>query len=272
MDCTFCLDCVKACPHDNVGLIAVAPGRDLIADLPRSSVGRYAASRSRGAGPAARFRRLANAAGMVLPVLNWLERLAPGGDLLVVTGLALLALVFLPAACAGAAASVSSKFGRARLAGKTFRRFAYGPGPLDSACGWRILSSTFSRRLSPLSPSSIAAREVGSIASEPVWTVASWAFYDLPALELLRWISAFFSPSTSLGRREVAFPKRTLGTFLPWAILAALLFAAGVWIIFQPMENARRTPYALNPAARVKKDNFLSRGNDHREQRELCAK
>jgi polyferredoxin len=23
MDCTFCLDCIKACPHDNVGIIAV---------------------------------------------------------------------------------------------------------------------------------------------------------------------------------------------------------------------------------------------------------
>jgi Polyferredoxin len=25
MDCTFCLDCIKACPHDNVGILAVAP-------------------------------------------------------------------------------------------------------------------------------------------------------------------------------------------------------------------------------------------------------
>jgi polyferredoxin len=25
-DCTFCLDCVRACPHDNVGVMAVPPG------------------------------------------------------------------------------------------------------------------------------------------------------------------------------------------------------------------------------------------------------
>ena len=29
MDCTFCLDCVHACPHDNVGILADLPGKDL---------------------------------------------------------------------------------------------------------------------------------------------------------------------------------------------------------------------------------------------------
>jgi len=39
MDCTFCLDCVKACPHDNVGVLALAPAHNLMRDPPRSSVG-----------------------------------------------------------------------------------------------------------------------------------------------------------------------------------------------------------------------------------------
>src|SRR5262249_15299844 len=32
LDCTFCLDCVKACPHDNIGVLAVAPGRELLGE------------------------------------------------------------------------------------------------------------------------------------------------------------------------------------------------------------------------------------------------
>ena len=28
LDCTFCLDCVKACPHENVGLLAVIAGKN----------------------------------------------------------------------------------------------------------------------------------------------------------------------------------------------------------------------------------------------------
>jgi cytochrome c oxidase assembly factor CtaG/polyferredoxin len=42
VDCTFCLDCVKACPHDAIGILPVLPGRELVRDAPRSSVGRFA--------------------------------------------------------------------------------------------------------------------------------------------------------------------------------------------------------------------------------------
>ena len=45
MDCTLCMDCVKACPHDNVGLWVQPPARDLVQlsveDPQRSAVGRY---------------------------------------------------------------------------------------------------------------------------------------------------------------------------------------------------------------------------------------
>ena len=40
MDCTFCLDCVHACPHDNVGILAGPPGRELWHDpFARASAG-----------------------------------------------------------------------------------------------------------------------------------------------------------------------------------------------------------------------------------------
>jgi Fe-S-cluster-containing hydrogenase component 2 len=29
LDCTFCLDCVQACPHDNVGIISRLPAEEL---------------------------------------------------------------------------------------------------------------------------------------------------------------------------------------------------------------------------------------------------
>jgi cytochrome c oxidase assembly factor CtaG/ferredoxin len=41
MDCTLCMDCVKACPHDNIGLFAVVPVHDLRRDPVRSSIGRF---------------------------------------------------------------------------------------------------------------------------------------------------------------------------------------------------------------------------------------
>ncbi len=41
MDCTLCMDCVKACPHDNIGLFAIAPVHDILRDPVRSSIGKF---------------------------------------------------------------------------------------------------------------------------------------------------------------------------------------------------------------------------------------
>ena len=76
MDCTFCLDCVKACPQDNIGILAIAPGRDLVKDPVRSSLGRF----SRRLDIAALalvlvFSAFVSAAAMVVPVATWLDRM-----------------------------------------------------------------------------------------------------------------------------------------------------------------------------------------------------
>jgi hypothetical protein len=36
--------------------------------------------------------------------------------------------------------------------------------------------------------------------------------------------------------RSLAAPGRMLGALAPWALLLLLLFAAGVWLVFQPMQ------------------------------------
>jgi polyferredoxin len=45
LDCTFCLDCVRACPSDNIGLVARAPAAELSAGERRSGIGRLIARR-----------------------------------------------------------------------------------------------------------------------------------------------------------------------------------------------------------------------------------
>ena len=44
LDCTFCLDCVQACPHDNVALAARVPGAELLDLRRRSGIGRLASA------------------------------------------------------------------------------------------------------------------------------------------------------------------------------------------------------------------------------------
>ena len=50
MDCTFCLDCVHACPHDNIGILSRMPGDELLTDPLRSGIGYF--SRRKGSGRA----------------------------------------------------------------------------------------------------------------------------------------------------------------------------------------------------------------------------
>ena len=76
MDCTFCLDCVKACPHDNIGILALPPGSDLVNDPIRSSLGRFSRRLDIAAlALALVFSAFVSAAAMVAPVAAWRERL-----------------------------------------------------------------------------------------------------------------------------------------------------------------------------------------------------
>src|SRR5262245_5483093 len=105
MDCTFCLDCVHACPHDNVGLVGRLPGAELWAETPRSGVGRPLERKDFAALVLIfTFGALLNAFGMVSPVYAvqaWLSRVlgttdrAPILAILFVVGLIIEPVVLL---------------------------------------------------------------------------------------------------------------------------------------------------------------------------------
>ena len=78
MDCTFCLDCIHACPHDNVGILAVAPGKALWRDSFRS--GSRPVRQAPGPGGPRSWCWLSAPSSMPRawsgPVLEWRDRLA----------------------------------------------------------------------------------------------------------------------------------------------------------------------------------------------------
>ena len=77
MDCTFCLDCIHACPHDNVGILFEPPAKELWHDSFRSGVGRFSKRPDLAALVVVLvFGAFVNAAGMVAPVLEWRDQLA----------------------------------------------------------------------------------------------------------------------------------------------------------------------------------------------------
>ena len=74
VDCTLCLDCVQACPQDNVAITLQSPLRELRRDPARSAVGRISARADLAALMlVVVFGSIANAAVMTGPVAQVLE-------------------------------------------------------------------------------------------------------------------------------------------------------------------------------------------------------
>jgi hypothetical protein len=249
LDCTFCLDCVRACPHDNIGIMAVRPGLDVIRDPQRSSVGRL----SRRLDVAALalvfvFAAFANAAFMTAPVIAFEHSLAYRLGLespLAVTGiLLLLALVLAPAILSALSASASRAAGRVSVATRElFCRFSVALIPLGVAmwaahflfhlsAGWGSAWTTVQRaandagwhllNLANRGPSSPLLGTDTIHASQTALLDAGL----LLALYLIWRISLIYAP-----RGRDAFRL-----FLPWSAIALALYASGVWILLQPMQ------------------------------------
>ena len=79
MDCTFCMDCVHACPHDNIGILSRLPASELMVDPIRSGIGYFSRRKDLAAlAIVFTFGALLNAFGMVSPVYaveSWLGRM-----------------------------------------------------------------------------------------------------------------------------------------------------------------------------------------------------
>ena len=71
MDCTFCLDCVHACPHENIGVTSRLPASELMVDPIRSGIGYFSQRKDIAAlAVVFTFGALVNAFGMVLSLIH----------------------------------------------------------------------------------------------------------------------------------------------------------------------------------------------------------
>jgi cytochrome c oxidase assembly factor CtaG/ferredoxin len=241
MDCTACLDCVHACPHDNVGIVAGVPGAELWRDRPRSGVGRFARRPDLAALVVVLvFGAYANAAGMVGPVLDGQERLASlagvNARVFGTSAFYVLALAVLPVLAVGAAAELSRRWGRLPWRTRDVAtRFAYALIPLGFGMWSAHYCYHFLGSYDAVVPvvqrfaTDIGLASPGRLSWECgcCKTAAPW----LLPLELL-FLDFGLLLSLYCGYRTAP----TLRAFTPWAILMVLMFTAGVWILFQPME------------------------------------
>jgi polyferredoxin len=249
MDCTFCLDCIHACPHDNVGILAEPPGKALWHDASRSGLGQFSKRLDLAALIVVLvFGAFVNAAGMVTPVLDWRDALAARlhlrSPLLVISGYYAVGLLALPALLVGISASLCRWTGQLDASWlEVATRFVAALVPLGFSMWLAHYSLHFLASFDAVTPAlQRFAGDLGwAILGEPAWVraccrpVADW----LPRLEILfldlgLLLSLYVAYRIALVQTERA--SEALKVLAPWAMLIVLMFAAGVWIVLQPMQ------------------------------------
>jgi polyferredoxin len=245
LDCTFCMDCVGACPHDNVGVVARLPGSELYAEGSRSGVGEPHRRRDWAAlSVAFTFGAMVNAFGMVSPVyafmawLNGVSAISSRGGLL--GTLFFLGLVVEPVLLLGLAALLTrwlSADKRGLLAIVT--RYAvslipFGFGAWLAHYAFHLLTGALT--VIPLTQN--AAREAGvTVLGRPQWQFGGLPERYVYPLELgLLGLGLVGSWLVAWRLAERDAPANPWRAFASWGLLHLLMALAAAWLLSQPME------------------------------------
>jgi hypothetical protein len=245
LDCTFCLDCVQACPHDNVGILSRLPAEELTIDPLRSGLGFLSRRKDLAAlSLIFCFGALLNAFGMVRPVYafeSWLagvfglNREAP-----ILALIFFLFLVVEPVLLIGAAAWLTRRFTNQRgsVLG-TAIRYSYALVPLGFGIwlahyGFHFLTGLFT--FVPVVQNAMV--ELGA----PILGQPRWSLVGLPQNVVRVFEYGFLSVglvgsllvSRRLADAEQSNHRRAI--FVVWALVSFVLWSAALWLMSQPME------------------------------------
>lgn len=245
MDCTFCLDCVHACPHDNVALTVRLPGSELWNDDRRSGIGRLSQRKDIAALVLLfTFGALMNAFGMVSPVYavqHWLGGLfgthRDGPILATLFGIVLL---LEPALLLGFAALWTRRVaGSAEPLLSVATRFVYtlvpiGVGIWVAHYAFHLFTGLWT--VIPVAQDALNAIGI-TFVGDPRWTMVGLPT-DLVAPLQIGFLSLGLVGSVFVAYRiaQREHSDCALAASIPWAAVAVLLFGASIWLLAQPME------------------------------------
>jgi len=249
LDCTFCLDCVRSCPHDNVGLMAGLPTASLFSN-DRLDGGRYKVRTSVLLLMfALTFAALLSAFWMTQSgaALQWQSQdtLGEYGRPLLVTVATILMLLILPLAVVAVIGTVSHRamrgegtwrlsvarylpalipVGLGMWAAHYTYHFLAGAGTLVTA-GWRFAGDY------GLTASSSLGWSCPCCAGE----LAPWM---LPAEFLLLDLGLLLSlyATYAIARKHHGRSRQALAAMAPWMALVLVLFGLGAFLLLEPMQ------------------------------------
>ena len=246
LDCTLCLDCVYACPHDNVGLLTRMPGAELQNVKTRSGIGRIE-NRFDFTTLAVvfTFGAILNAFAMISPVYALERWIAEATGLRVewpiLAGIFAFGLVLEPAILLGGAATLTTRITRPRQSVfEVLNRFARSLLPIGFGVwlahyGFHFLTGWMT--VIPVAQNAALQSFGWPMLGQPKWQLGGLPESIVFPIEVgFMCLGLAGSWSIAWSIAKALAPQRTWTCFAPWGALHLLLFATAVWIMTQPMD------------------------------------
>jgi ferredoxin len=246
LDCTMCLDCVHACPHDNIALITRTPGAELLERGRRSGIGRLAQRLDLAAlAVVFTFAALVSAFAMTSPAYAVEQRVATAlgatSEWPVLAIVFIVGLLIVPAVLLGIAGAVTR--GLAGVGGSlrsTIVRYAYALVPIGFGIwlahyGFHLLTGVLT--VVPVVQSAVVDAFGRALLGGPAW---GWVGVQPGSVFPIQLGCVVLGAVGSMGLVHAISlrdqPSRPALSSVPWLAVVALIATAALWILAQPME------------------------------------
>jgi hypothetical protein len=247
LDCTFCLDCVQACPHDNIAVATRVPGLELIDSRRRSGIGWLPRRRDIAAlSVAFVFGGLINALGMTAPARIAEQTLAQvlgaQSEGPVLAALFAIVLVIVPLLLMAAAAALTVWLTGQRLSSTldVACRYSYALIPLGCGVwlahyGFHLLTGVLT--VIPVTQSAVADLLGRAALGTPLWQLTGMRPGLVFPFEVgVILIGALGSLVVAYLISERDHHQRRVAATIPWALVTVTVTVAALWITSQPMD------------------------------------
>lgn len=247
LDCTLCLDCVHACPHDNIALAPRVPGAELAESSRRSGIGWLARRWDISAlAVVFTFAALLNAFAMTAPGRTseaWIAGvLGSAAKAPALAALFLIALVVAPCVLLVTAAAATRTLGAdpRRSIAQVAVDFSYALVPLGFGMwlahyAFHLLTGALV--IVPVAQRAAADAFGAPVLGEPLWRLTGMrpgSVFPIQVGFIL--LGAMGSLASAFRVAERDYPARAGRGVVPWMLLVALLTALALWILAQPMD------------------------------------
>ena len=247
LDCTMCLDCVHAGPHDNIALVTRVPGAELLETRRRSGVGRVQ-QRTDFAALALvfTFAALLNAFVMTSPAYAAEQRLAAmlgvRSEAPVLLLLFVIGLGIAPAVLVGAAGVVTRRLAHREPVTVRDTIVRYGLALVPVGFGVWLAHYLFHLltgigTIVPVTQTAAIDALGRAVLGEPAWGwvgVQPGSVFPIQLGFLLLGAAGSFGLVHAISLRD--HPSAPARASAPWLALVLLLTTTAIWILFQPME------------------------------------